>query len=344
MVAQRITRVEGRGAAAARQRHRHRSDHSGAVPAQRHVRRARAARVRGRAQGRRRPAAQPRTRSTIRAISGASVLVVNANFGCGSSREHAPQALQRWGIQAVVGESFAEIFFGNSVMIGLPCVTARAADVAGADGRASRSQPATAMVTLDLAAGTCEADGFRCAVALPPNVARRVRDRRVGHDRDAARSLRRSGRRRPRGCRTSQASSESGRAGVGSASLSVFWSLQLRAPMLCQCLVPSHAFVLSSIERQERGRGVRPLAAFPEDQPHLAPQPDFRHRQRHQLAARDLRLGAAARQQRDAQLHRHGALDALRGSAATRGCWRECGAARTAAARGRARATGRCAR
>src|SRR5688572_2271748 len=103
---------------------------------------------------------------------GASVLVVSSNFGCGSSREHAPQALQRWGINGIIGESFAEIFFGNSTMIGMPCVTASPADVKAIMERIENN--ADAQVHIDLVAGTCEVDpssrdreGFRCAVTLP---------------------------------------------------------------------------------------------------------------------------------------------------------------------------------
>lgn len=63
-------------------------------------------------------------------FSGASVLVSGVNFGCGSSREHAPQAIYRAGFRAVIAESFAEIFFGNCATLGIPCVTGTSEDIA----------------------------------------------------------------------------------------------------------------------------------------------------------------------------------------------------------------------
>ncbi len=62
-------------------------------------------------------------------FKGASVLLSGTNFGCGSSREHAPQALYRFGIRAVIAESFAEIFFGNCTTLGIPCVCATGEDI-----------------------------------------------------------------------------------------------------------------------------------------------------------------------------------------------------------------------
>jgi 3-isopropylmalate/(R)-2-methylmalate dehydratase small subunit len=80
----------------------------------------------------------------------ATILVAGVNFGCGSSREHAPQSLAKYGFRAVIAESFAEIFFGNSTGLAMPCVVATAADIArlAAD---IESNP-TMEVTIDLEA------------------------------------------------------------------------------------------------------------------------------------------------------------------------------------------------
>ena len=98
-------------------------------------------------------------------FQGASILVVNANFGCGSSREHAPQAILRSGIRAVVGQSFSEIFSGNAVAIGLACPTA-SADALRDMMDAVEREPATT-VSVDLASMTVTCGGTQYPLTLP---------------------------------------------------------------------------------------------------------------------------------------------------------------------------------
>jgi 3-isopropylmalate/(R)-2-methylmalate dehydratase small subunit len=96
---------------------------------------------------------------------GAAILFVNKNFGCGSSREHAPQALHRFGIKAIVGESFAAIFAGNCTIMGVPTVTAGPAEI-GQLMKSVEENPRT-RYTLDLLAKTISYDGKKIAIDLP---------------------------------------------------------------------------------------------------------------------------------------------------------------------------------
>jgi 3-isopropylmalate/(R)-2-methylmalate dehydratase small subunit len=112
-----------------------------------------------RAQSAQHPAGNPR-------YAGAALMFVEANFGCGSSREHAPQAIRRRGIGAIAGVSFSEIFFGNAVALGMPCVSVTPDDARRLIGAAERS-PAERFV-LDLPSMTIAGAGLTLPVTLPP--------------------------------------------------------------------------------------------------------------------------------------------------------------------------------
>ena len=102
------------------------------------------------------------------AYAEASILIVNENFGSGSSREHAPQALKRWGIGACVGQSFSEIFLGNATTIGLPCATAAPEDIEALMAVAEGDPAATMAFSVD--AQSIEAAGRSVPLGMPAAV------------------------------------------------------------------------------------------------------------------------------------------------------------------------------
>jgi len=100
--------------------------------------------------------------------AGATVLVVSRNFGCGSSREHAPQGLARFGIAAIVGESFSEIFLGNSAVLGIPCFSADHASIDALQSLVERA-PGT-LIEARVDTGAITAGSVRIAATIPPGL------------------------------------------------------------------------------------------------------------------------------------------------------------------------------
>ena len=100
-------------------------------------------------------------------FTGASILISGSNFGCGSSREHAPQALYRYGFRAIIAESFAEIFFGNSTTLGIPCITMSKEDIA--DLAALIEKTPSIQVTVDLTEHKVTTDDvdFEAKISIP---------------------------------------------------------------------------------------------------------------------------------------------------------------------------------
>jgi 3-isopropylmalate/(R)-2-methylmalate dehydratase small subunit len=110
-------------------------------------------------------AADPKHAFNDPRFTGASILVVNSNFGCGSSREHAPQGLARFGIKAIVGESFSEIFLGNAAVLGMPCFSADHASVDALQSAIERSPDLSIEANVD--SGVVTAGDLRIAASLP---------------------------------------------------------------------------------------------------------------------------------------------------------------------------------
>jgi 3-isopropylmalate/(R)-2-methylmalate dehydratase small subunit len=110
-------------------------------------------------------AADPRHPFNDARYRGATILIVNRNFGCGSSREHAPQGLARYGITAAVGESFSEIFLGNAAVLGMPCVTADHQAIDALQSMVERA-PETG-IDVNVETGVVTAGDLRIAGAIP---------------------------------------------------------------------------------------------------------------------------------------------------------------------------------
>ncbi|HEY8903453.1 MAG TPA: 3-isopropylmalate dehydratase small subunit, partial [Chthoniobacterales bacterium] len=100
-------------------------------------------------------------------FAGASILLSGSNFGCGSSREHAPQALYRYGFRAIIAESFAEIFFGNSTTLGMPCMVMSQQDIQAVAGIVEADPKAE--VILDVTEGKVTVADMDFKATLPPH-------------------------------------------------------------------------------------------------------------------------------------------------------------------------------